>query len=115
MPDRQPNRMPMTAVPRGLIHVPVTPFTPDNEIDLATFGRVCDFLLRHNAAALCVNLHLGESLNLTLDERKRLAACAVEVANGRVPVIVHGRNISSSVARRGRCGRISACSSAPNG
>lgn len=82
-------RQPMTAVPRGLIHVPVTPFTPDNEIDLATFERVCDFLLRHNAAALCVNLHLGESLNLTLDERKRLAECAVEVAAGRVPVIVH--------------------------
>ena len=84
-----PDRKPMTAVPRGLIHVPVTPLTPDNEIDLATFTRVVEFLLRQNAAALCVNLHLAESLNLTLDERKRLAACAVEVAAGRAPVIVH--------------------------
>lgn len=79
----------MTAVPRGLIHVPVTPFTPDNAIDLTTFGRVIEFLLKHDAAALCVNLHLAESLNLTLDERKRLAECAVDVAAGRVPVIVH--------------------------
>jgi dihydrodipicolinate synthase/N-acetylneuraminate lyase len=84
-----PDRKPMTAVPRGLIHVPVTPFTPDNQIDLATFARVIDFLLRQNASALCVNLHLAESLNLTLDERKQLARRAVEVAAGRVPVIVH--------------------------
>jgi 4-hydroxy-tetrahydrodipicolinate synthase len=79
----------MTTLPRGLIHVPVTPFTPDNTIDLATFARVVEFLLRQNASALCVNLHLAESLNLTLDERKQLAARAVEVAAGRVPVIVH--------------------------
>ncbi len=79
----------MTAVPRGLIHVPVTPFGPDNTVDLSTFGRVIEFLLRHDAVALCVNLHLAESLNLTLDERKRLAECAVDVTSGRVPVIVH--------------------------
>ena len=84
-----PDRTPMTAVPRGLIHVPVTPFGPDNTVDLATYARVVAFLLKHNAAALCVNLHLGESLNLTLDERKQIAECAVEVAAGRVPVIVH--------------------------
>jgi 4-hydroxy-tetrahydrodipicolinate synthase len=84
-----PDRKPMTAVPRGLIHVPVTPFTPDNQIDLSTFARAVEFLLKQNAAALCVNLHLAESLNLTLDERKALAQRAVEVTAGRVPVIVH--------------------------
>ena len=84
-----PDRKPMTAVPRGLIHVPVTPMTPDNALDLATFARVVEFLIGQNAAALCVNLHLAESLNLTLDERKALAQRAVEVTAGRVPVIVH--------------------------
>ena len=84
-----PDHKAMTAVPRGLIHVPVTPFGPDNTVDLATFERVVDFLVKQNAAALCVNLHLAESLNLTLDERKALAECAVDVAAGRVPVIVH--------------------------
>jgi 4-hydroxy-tetrahydrodipicolinate synthase len=82
-------RKPLAAVPRGIIDVPVTPFTPDNEIDLDTFARVIEFLLRHNAASLCVNLHLAESLNLTLDERKLLAQAAVEVTAGRAPVIVH--------------------------
>jgi len=68
---------PIKTIPRGIIDVPVTPFTPDNEIDLNTFERVIDFLLRHNASSLCVNLHLAESLNLTLDERKLLAKTAV--------------------------------------
>ena len=84
-----PDRKPLAAVPRGIVDVPVTPFTPDNELDLDTFARVIEFLLRHNASSLCVNLHLAESLNLTLDERKRLAKAAVEVTAGRVPVIVH--------------------------
>lgn len=82
-------RKPLAAVPRGIIHVPVTPFTSDNKVDLDIFGRVIEFLVRHNAASLCVNLHLAESLNLTLDERKALAKAAVEVTAGRVPVIIH--------------------------
>ena len=84
-----PDRKPLAAAPRGLIDVPVTPFTPDNKVDVDTFRRVVDFLLRHNASSLCINLHLAESLNLTLDERKLLAKTAVEVTAGRVPVIVH--------------------------
>jgi 4-hydroxy-tetrahydrodipicolinate synthase len=69
--------------------VPVTPFTADNKLDLDTYGRVIEFLLGHNAASLCINLHLAESLNLTTDERKLLAQTAVEVVAGRVPIIVH--------------------------
>jgi 4-hydroxy-tetrahydrodipicolinate synthase len=84
-----PDRKPLTAIPPGLIHVPVTPFTADNRLDLDTFGRVVAFLLNHRAASLCVNLHLAESLNLTLEERKQLATAAIEVVAGRVPVIVH--------------------------
>lgn len=80
---------PTKSIPQGIIDVPVTPFTADNEINFDTFGRVIEFLLRHNASSLCVNLHLAESLNLTLDERKLLAKSAVEVTAGRVPVIVH--------------------------
>ena len=45
--------------------------------------------MAHDAASLCINLHLAESLNLTLDERKALAKAAVEVTAGRVPVIIH--------------------------
>ncbi len=79
----------LMAVPRGIIHVPVTPFTSENMLDLDTYGRVIEFLLGHNASSLCINLHLAESLNLTTEERKLLAKTAVEVVGGRVPVIVH--------------------------
>ncbi len=89
MSDPMSDRPALTSVPRGLIHVPVTPFAPDNTIDLDTFARVIEFLLAHDAASLCINLHLAELLNLTLDERKALAKAAVEVTAGRVPVIVH--------------------------
>src|ERR1700690_580815 len=84
-----PDRKPLPAIPRGIVDVPVTPFTPDNKVDLDTFARGVEFLLRHNATSLCINLHLAESLNLTLEERKLLAKSAVEVTAGRVPVIVH--------------------------
>jgi dihydrodipicolinate synthase/N-acetylneuraminate lyase len=45
--------------------------------------------MKQRCDALCINLHLGESLNLTLDERKALAEAAVEASNGRAPVIVN--------------------------
>jgi 4-hydroxy-tetrahydrodipicolinate synthase len=79
----------MKAIPAGIVDVPVTPFTADNKVDLDTFARGVEFLLRHNATSLCVNLHLAESLNLTLEERKLLAKAAVEVTAGRVPVMIH--------------------------
>lgn len=82
-------RKPMLALPRGIIDVPVTPFTADNKVDPDTFAKVLEFLLKHNASALCINLHLAESLNLTAEERKLLAKTAVDVAAGRAPVIVH--------------------------
>jgi 4-hydroxy-tetrahydrodipicolinate synthase len=80
---------PMSTLPRGIIHVPVTPFTSENKVDPDTYGKVIEFLLRHNASSLCINLHLAESLNLTTEERKLLTKTAVEVVAGRVPIIVH--------------------------
>jgi 4-hydroxy-tetrahydrodipicolinate synthase len=79
----------MSTLPRGIIHVPVTPFTSENKVDPDTYGKVIEFLLRHNASSLCINLHLAESLNLTTEERKLLAKAAVEIVAGRVPIIVH--------------------------
>ena len=79
----------MTAIPRGIIQCPITPFTAENELDLGSFGRVVDFLMRQRCDALCLNLHLAESLNLTLEERKTLTEAAIEASNGRIPVIVN--------------------------
>ena len=95
----------LTSVPDGLIHCPITPFTANNEIDLDTFAKIVEFLLRQDAGSLCLNLHLAESLNLTLDERKQLTKAAVEVAAGRAPVIVNvstpGTDQAIDLARHG--------------
>jgi dihydrodipicolinate synthase/N-acetylneuraminate lyase len=76
MPDWQP----MTGVRRGLIDVPVTPFTLDNKPDPATFARVVEFLLRNNASTACAQLPLPESFDLNLDECEARAKRVVEVA-----------------------------------
>jgi 4-hydroxy-tetrahydrodipicolinate synthase len=84
-----PEKKRMTSVPRGIIQCPITPFTVANELDLDLFGRVVEFLMKQSCDALCINLHLAESLNLTQDERKALAEASVEASNGRTPVIVN--------------------------
>ena len=83
-----PEKQHMTTVPHGVIQCPITPFTPDNEPDLDLFGRIVEFLMRERCDALGLNLHIGESLNLTLEERMRLTEAAIEVSRG-VPVIVN--------------------------
>jgi 4-hydroxy-tetrahydrodipicolinate synthase len=50
---------------------------------------VVEFLMKQRCDALCINLHLAESLNLAQDERKALAEASVEAAKGRIPVIVN--------------------------
>ena len=83
------NTKPLTSVPDGIVHVPVTPFTKNNEVDLDTFAKVIEFLVRQNPGSMCVNLHLAENLNLTLEERKQLAKASVEITSGRTPIIIH--------------------------
>jgi 4-hydroxy-tetrahydrodipicolinate synthase len=80
---------PLSVLPRGMMHCPVTPLDADGHLDLATFDRLIEFHIAAGATSLCVLLHVAESLNLSLDERKTLAARAVDAAAGRVPVIVH--------------------------
>ena len=74
---------------KGVIAAPVTPLTAGNEVDLGTLGRLCDFLVGQDVDGLALPLHTGESLNLSMAERKRLVEVAVAVAAGRVPVFAH--------------------------
>ena len=74
---------------RGIIGAPPTPFTSDNRLDGPTFQRLVDFLIRHGVHGLALPMHVGESLNLSAEERRELARLAVEAASGRVPVLIH--------------------------
>src|SRR5215831_18783057 len=79
----------MAAKFRGVMQSPVTPLTDDYSLDLPTFEKVLDFHVRTGAPAISWPHHKGESLSLTIAERKRFAEAAVKVVAGRVPVTVH--------------------------
>ncbi len=74
---------------RGVMQSPVTPLDEDFRPDLPTFERLLDFHVRSGSPAISWPHHKGESLNLTIPERKRFAEAAVKVVAGRVPVTIH--------------------------
>jgi 4-hydroxy-tetrahydrodipicolinate synthase len=74
---------------RGVMQSPVTPFKEDFSLDLPTFERLLDFHVRTGATAISWPHHKGESLNLTIAERKLFAQAAVRVVDGRIPVTIH--------------------------
>ena len=79
----------MTNKFRGVMQSPVTPLKDDFSLDLPTFERLLDFHVRAGAPAISWPHHKGESLNLTIDERKLFAEAAVKTVAGRVPVTIH--------------------------
>jgi dihydrodipicolinate synthase/N-acetylneuraminate lyase len=79
----------MSLVLKGVMQSPVTPLKDDFSPDLATFEKLLDFHVRTGATAISWPHHKGESLNLTIPERKAFADVAVKVVNKRVPVSIH--------------------------
>ncbi len=79
----------MTNKFRGVMQSPVTPLKADFSLDLATFEKVLDFHVRTGATAISWPHHKGESLNLTIAERKLFAEAAVKTVAGRIPVTIH--------------------------
>ena len=79
----------MAVVFRGVMQSTVTPLKEDFTPDLATFEKLLDFHCRNGATAISWPHHKGESLNLTLDERKALAEVAVKAVAGRIPISIH--------------------------
>ncbi len=79
----------MPLILKGVMQSPVTPLKPDFSPDLATFEKLLDFHVRTGATAISWPHHKGESLNLTIAERKAFAEVAVKVVAKRVPVSIH--------------------------
>lgn len=79
----------MAARIAGVIGAPVTPLTAANSVDHDTLELICEFLIGQGVHGLALPLHTGESLNLSITERKALVETAVHVASGRVPVFAH--------------------------
>src|SRR5579862_9465041 len=88
-PSYMSQALPMSNKFRGVMQSPVTPLKDDFGLDLATFEKVLDFHVRTGATAISWPHHKGESLSLTIPERKLFAEVAVKTVAGRIPVTIH--------------------------
>jgi len=74
--------------PRGVYAASVTPFKPDESLDLDRLGPHVDFMIDAGIKGVMVIGGCGEYANLTPDERRAVVTEAVKVVDGRVPVVV---------------------------
>ena len=73
----------------GIVGAPTTPFDQANRVDYDLFAKQVDFLIKNGVSLIAHPMHIGESINMTGDERRKLAECLVKAAAGRVPTFVH--------------------------
>jgi 5-dehydro-4-deoxyglucarate dehydratase len=66
---------------------PITPFTPDYEVDVKRYREHLAYLIDAQPAALFVCGGSGEFASLDLEEYRALVKAGVEEAAGRIPVI----------------------------
>jgi len=83
----------------GVIPILATPFNDDESLDLESWTRLLEFMVRLRVNGVTIIGVLGESNRLTDDERDRLISRAVEVVHGRLPIIV-GTSHSGTLAAR---------------
>ena len=74
---------------RGVMQSPVTPLKADFSLDLEKFEKLLDFHVRTSGTAISWPHHKGESLNMSIAERKRGAEAAVKAVAGRVGISIH--------------------------
>jgi 4-hydroxy-tetrahydrodipicolinate synthase len=78
----------------GVMQSTVTPLKDDYTPDLEKFEKLLDFHVRTGASAISWPHHKGESLNLTMKQRKALAEVAVKALNRRIPISIHVSTLS---------------------
>ena len=71
---------------RGSIPPIITPFV-NGEVDYKTYASLIEHQIKNGSHGILVNGTTSEPSTLTLDERNKLINIAVEVANGKIPVI----------------------------
>ena len=71
---------------RGSIPPIITPYV-NGEVDYKTYASLIEHQIKNGSHGILVNGTTAEPSTLTLDERNNLINIAVEVANGKIPVI----------------------------
>lgn len=88
----------MSTFTPGLVHTPVTPFTPDLKIDYGTFEKIIAFHLNNGAQALAVQMHEGESVSLSDAEQRKVIDFVIKEVKGKVAVIAHVSDPGTAIA-----------------
>ena len=82
----------------GLIAAPHTPFAADGSLNLGVIEKQCDKLITDGVIGAFVCGSTGEGVSMSVTERKAVARRWVDVAAGRLKVIVHVGHTSVSDA-----------------
>ncbi len=90
----------MTPTWKGVYPAATTQFTPDLDIDYAATQGVLDALVRDGVHGLIIMGTCGENNSLEPDEKRALLKAAVEVVDGRVPVVVGVSEMTTPRAER---------------
>src|SRR3990170_7640616 len=72
---------------KGILCLPVTPFTRDDEVDEEVLRFIVDLIIEDGADGLVPTGATGEFPFLLHEERKRIQEIVVDQANGRVPAL----------------------------
>jgi 4-hydroxy-tetrahydrodipicolinate synthase len=81
------NVMSKTPLLTGVIAVPVTPFDPQNRVDLDAFGRLLEHLLARGVHGIAATGTTGEFFALTREERKEIFRFVAEAVRGRAKLL----------------------------
>ena len=85
---------------QGVFPAVTTQLKRDQSLDLDATARHLEALIASGVSGLVVCGSLGENQALDRDEKRRVVACALEAAHGRVPVLSGVAEPSTSLAIR---------------
>ena len=75
------------AIGDGLLSFPITDFDSQGRFDEASYRKRLEWFISHEISAVFVAGGTGEFFSLSLDEYRDIVRVAVEVIDGRLPVI----------------------------
>jgi 4-hydroxy-tetrahydrodipicolinate synthase len=80
----------------GTFVVSVTPMTKDEELNMEAFKDNLNYYIENGVHGIAINGSTGEFATQSYDELKKVMVTAVEVVNGRIPLISGTADCSTS-------------------
>jgi len=77
----------INAIGDGLLSFPITDFDSEGRFDESSYRKRLEWFISHEISAVFVAGGTGEFFSLTLEEYRDIVRVAVEVVDGRLPVI----------------------------